>query len=114
MTCNGGGRRFVQGLGYVNSFVFEVTSKTEIFFLIIEVEKSRRKRISYSDGQVAELERHFRNSPHPDVYTREAIAQRLGVSETRALIWFKNRRAKEKRLNRQENQQANFNLSNAM
>ncbi len=69
--------------------------------LIIGKLKRRQERIAYNHRQRTELERQFTISHNPNAFVREEIAQRLGVSETRVQIWFKNRRAKEKRMKQQ-------------
>ncbi len=44
------------------------------------------------------MERHFENSHNPKKNALMAIGQKVGVSETQVQVWFKNRRAKERRL----------------
>ncbi len=80
---------------------------TKLHF-IIGNSKGRQERIAYNHRQRTELERQFNISHNPNGFVREEIAQRLGVSETRVQVWFKNRRAKEKRLRQQAQQEAGF------
>ncbi len=69
-----------------------------LFFLGKKV--ARRQRAVYSDAQLVVLEQHFQKSQYPSAHTREELAQKLSVSVERVQIWFKNRRAKQRRLRR--------------
>ncbi|XP_054937578.1 homeobox protein ESX1 [Physeter macrocephalus] len=51
----------------------------------------------FTQVQLQHLERVFQHTPYPDASTRNELARRLGVTEARARVWFKHRRAKWRR-----------------
>ncbi|VCW76425.1 unnamed protein product, partial [Gulo gulo] len=55
------------------------------------------QRNKFTPMQVQEVESVFQHTQYPDVVTRRELARRMGVTETRVQVWFKNRRAKCRR-----------------
>jgi paired box protein 3/7 len=56
--------------------------------------KQRKARTTFTSSQLELLEGYFLRSQYPDVYTREEISQKTGMSESRIQVWFSNRRAR--------------------
>uniref|UniRef100_A0A8C5PRI5 Homeobox protein CDX-1 n=1 Tax=Leptobrachium leishanense TaxID=445787 RepID=A0A8C5PRI5_9ANUR len=70
--------------------------------------KTRTKdkyRVVYTDHQRLELEKEFHYSRYITIRRKAELAANLGLSERQVKIWFQNRRAKERKINKKRIQQ---------
>ncbi|NXS15627.1 NOBOX protein, partial [Mystacornis crossleyi] len=58
----------------------------------------KKPRTFYSAEQLGELEKMFQEDHYPDNEKRREIAAAVGVTPQRILVWFQNRRAKWRKL----------------
>uniref|UniRef100_A0A8C7E765 Homeobox domain-containing protein n=1 Tax=Naja naja TaxID=35670 RepID=A0A8C7E765_NAJNA len=71
--------------------------------------KTRTKdkyRVVYTDHQRLELEKEFHYSRYITIRRKAELAAILGLSERQVKIWFQNRRAKERKINKKKLQQS--------
>ncbi|KAL3119765.1 hypothetical protein niasHT_006455 [Heterodera trifolii] len=63
--------------------------------------RKRRHRTMFTECQLYTMEEAFIACQYPDVQMREHLADKLKLREERVEVWFKNRRAKERRKTRE-------------
>uniref|UniRef100_A0AC11EGM9 Caudal type homeobox 2 n=1 Tax=Ovis aries TaxID=9940 RepID=A0AC11EGM9_SHEEP len=72
---------------------------------VVKTRTKDKYRVVYTDHQRLELEKEFHYSRYITIRRKAELAATLGLSERQVKIWFQNRRAKERKINKKKLQQ---------
>ncbi|XP_010849561.1 PREDICTED: homeobox protein CDX-2 [Bison bison bison] len=74
-------------------------------WFLVKTRTKDKYRVVYTDHQRLELEKEFHYSRYITIRRKAELAATLGLSERQVKIWFQNRRAKERKINKKKLQQ---------
>merc|ERR1719499_1823034 len=72
----------------------------------------RKRRVLFTQAQVYELERRFKQQKYLSAPEREALAQGINLTPTQVKIWFQNHRYKCKRASKERQSAASAQQDN--
>ncbi|MFH4974954.1 hypothetical protein AB6A40_001663 [Gnathostoma spinigerum] len=95
-TASGSYSFVAPGFPYFGNALFPSMSPVQY-----NTKRKRRHRTIFSEEQLQVLENAFQGTHYPDVMLREKLAVQCELKEERVEVWFKNRRAKERKQKRE-------------
>ncbi|XP_062568666.1 homeobox protein ceh-30-like [Saccostrea cucullata] len=75
-----------------------------------DLHKRKKARTAFSTEQINDLEKRYQFQKYLPANERQALAEKLGLSDQQVKTWFQNRRMKEKRQKRDDEHARTFSL----